>query len=484
MFDGVSSYRGKPAGMSNEAYDLLVRGQDLDRPNSMVATPGLGGLGGAWRGVLGGGSRLGGAIGNFGNRVGSAAGRVAGRVPSLVSNPSAVAQLGVAGGLGGATLFGSGGGSNGTYTFSGPTTAETLARPNVFRQGVVEGQTRSASGGLVDPAEALGLTGSPAGGGQDAEAVLAAQLGNIEQSYQQQVSQLQSMFQLSETPEEQAMLGFVLSDLEAQRDAARTIIGSQFAQASRFADTQAGSMRDSAASEAAAVGDVYSGAASNASDAIAEIAGEAEGTGVGAGVVPVSTDATDWVGLIEGQGASQAGLTSALGNIAADDVAALGAQLQGEGSAQAGAMERAVLGIRAQQIADHQRQVQNRIAQERSAMISAALGLQRDANQRRYALEDRQFGMNDRLIEHQLGLDAGAEVDRRRFMLDQMADDRARQLDSGGDSGLVPSDPVDQIVWAGDLVQRGGPSGYATIQALVRQGALPPSLLSFFEPSL
>lgn len=272
---------------------------------------------------------------------------------------------------------------------------------------------------------------------------------------------LADMFALAETPEEQARLAFVLGDLEQQEIAGRQIIADQFSQAQRFAASQAGQMRQAAAAEGQAMQGVYQDAAQGAAAGIDSIAGEFAGTGTGAGAVPVSGDATDWIGLIESQGAAQGALTSQLGSIAADDQAWLSQQLGQEGAAQQGALQRAALQARAAQIAAHQQQVADRINQNQMSMVDTFLRMQSDSRNQ----------------------DDGYEQDRRDYEI-AMEMRRLEQEAAGGPEAMVPTDPREQVMFVGQLLAENPTAGPDTVRALVRQGALPREVLEFFPDLL
>lgn len=251
---------------------------------------------------------------------------------------------------------------------------------------------------------------APSDGLGAAEARLASQLQSLDSQFNAQRDQLRGMFQLAETPQEQALLAFQLGDLEEQRKAGTTIIANEYGKASGFAGSQAGKMRDTATAEGEARGEIYSEAAGRAGDAIDQLAGEHLGSGLGVGAVPVSGDATDWVGLLEAAAPREQALATNLGNIAADDMQALGAQLKGEGSAQSGALQRAALGLRADATIQHQQQVAQRLAAEQSAFRQALMGLQGQQFDRQFQLEDRQFDLEmHRADQAQQGQGAGPD---------------------------------------------------------------------------
>lgn len=308
-----------------------------------------------------------------------------------------------------------------------------------------------------------------AGIGREAGATLNRQLQNLDARFDAQRQQLTAMFQLAETPEEQARLAFVLGDLEAQREAGQQIIASQYAQAQQYASSQAGQMRDAAQAEAAAMQGLYRDAAQGAASGIAGIAGDYTGTGLGVGAVPVSGDATDWIGLIEAQGASQGALTGRLGGIAADDQAWLASQLGAEGSAQQGDLIRTALGMRADTIARHQQAVSDRVNAERAAMQRALMDLESMRFGRQFDLEDQQVGMQAQRGRDELMWTLARE------------EDRLGQLTAGAPAGSVPSDPIEQIAWLGQLFASGDKAAAAAVtEALVSQGVIAPEIADGF----
>lgn len=310
---------------------------------------------------------------------------------AAVGGPKRAAVLGGLGAVGAAGAFGGDGGGAG---------ADGSLDPWDTWLGRIIGRNMPSGAG-APPTERVDPM-------QDVEDRLSSQLAGLESSFENQKAQLQEAFQFAETPQEQALLAFQLGDLEEQRRAGHQIIGDQFAQASSFAGSQAGDMRSTAADEAAARGELFTGAAGRAGEAIDQLAGEYAGTGMAVGAQPVSGDATDWVGMLEAQAPAEAALVQNLGNIAADDMQALGAQLQGEGSAQQGALQRAALGLRADATMQHQAQVQDRIAREQSEWRQMMAQLQGQHLDRAHRIQDRQFDVDMHRAEQGGGADPNA----------------------------------------------------------------------------
>jgi len=342
--------------------------------------------------------------------------------------------------------------------------------------------------GLAGPRPTVGA-GDVGGGFARAEQTLSGYLRNLDATYQAKRSEIQAMYQLAETPEEQARLAFVLGDLEEQRKAGTQIIADQYAQAQRYAQTQSTAMRDTAATEGAAIGDVYRDAASRTAAGIDAVAGEFTGTGIGVGAQPMSGDAADWIGLLEAAAPREQALTQQLGSIAADDMAFLAGQLGGEGAAQQGALQRAALGIRADEIARHQQNVADRVNAERMAQASALTGLQSQFLGRQFGLQDQTVGVQtaaaDRafdvaMSDRRYAQDQQAAYDRdmRDFVLGEHVRSQSPAVDA------VPTSLSEQLMFVGQLLSNDPVNGPNVLRGLIASGAIPASVAAYFEGSL
>lgn len=447
-----------------------------------VATPGIGGLGrwagravGSARNILPSFGRSGAVPRSSGARLtwGRSGPSLSPARPPLTARQRAA--LGGAGVLGGAAALGRLGGRGGD---------EPDAAPAPFRTAEAGGGSQPSFADLVGPAPQVG--GGGRGGLDDfarAEQVLGQQLGQLNQQFESAKADLQRQFRFAETPEEKARLAFILGDLEEQQRAGQVIVAQQFNQAQARAAGQAAAMREAAGTEGAAMGDLYRDSAGRAGAAVDAIASDYLGTGMGVGAQPVSGDAADWIGLLEAAAPREQALTERLGNIAADDIAALSAQLGGEGAAQQGALQRAALGIRADEIARHQQAVADRVNAERMAHANMLANLQSQ-------FLGRQWGGQDRLTDLMLsraGLLEGRRQDEQDWQRRQAAgyeqdrrDFELRRHFDGGAASAVPSDPQEQVLFVGELLARDPVNGRAIIDALVAQGAIDPAIVAFF----
>lgn len=242
----------------------------------------------------------------------------------------------------------------------------------------------------------------------------AGQTNQIEMRYQSAVGELRELFQLAETPEEQAQLAFILSDLEEQKFAAQKVLDQVYSAAVEDAHARAGEIGTLAQQQGQQFGDLFTGAAATARENTAEVAGDYLGTGLGVGLGGAPQGALDVASLLEAAAPREQALAQQLGQIGADDVAYLGDVLGAEGGAQQGALQRAALQSRTGAIASHDQQVNDRIANERLAMAQALSQLQLE--------KMRQQGQGDDTQLQALLQLAGLEQGDRQFETGLMAD--------------------------------------------------------------
>lgn len=293
------------------------------------------------------------------------------------------------------------------------------------------GQSR---GGGQSFADVVG--GAPQGyAGQDPLEVLAGiddqfamKAAGLEETFNRQREELGELFEFAETPEEKARIAFVLGDIEEQRKAGQQVIAREYAEAVQQGRAQAAAMRDAAATEGQAMGDIFRQGADRGREHLASAQQLYADANLGVGAQPVSEDAADFVGVMEAAAPREEALARTLGNIAADDVGFLGETMAAEGGAQQGALMRAALGLRAQAINQHQARLADRQAAERASYRDAMLGMQRDYTGRQWDLQDRghegQLRMADILENRRSTAEDRRhqyERDARDFALDQWA---------------------------------------------------------------
>lgn len=304
--------------------------------------------------------------------------------------------------------------------------------------------------------------GAPQGyAGQDPLEVLAGiddqfamKAAGLEETYNQQREQLGELFEFAETPEEKARIAFVLGDIEEQRKAGQQVVAREYAQAVQQGRAQAAAMRDAAATEGQAMGDIFRQGADRGREHLASAQQLYADANLGVGAQPVSEDAADFVGVMEAAAPREEALARTLGNIAADDVGFLGETMAAEGGAQQGALQRIALGLRADAINEHQSRLADRQARERAGYRDAVLGLQSQFNNRSFDLEDRGVEGQLRMADILEGRRSTAEDrqfqyerDARDFALDQWA------LEQQGAGGGLPQS-VEQ--WLLFLPSEGG----------------------------
>ncbi len=266
----------------------------------------------------------------------------------------------------------------------------------------------------------------------------------VEQDYQSRVNELRGLYQTSETAEERAQLQYALGTLEAQRQAGHTVIQNAYGQAMADSAARSQSIRDAAGRQSAEMQQVYAGAAGDVGGIVDTAQGQYADSGLGVGATAVSGNVTDFVPLLEGEGARSAALAQNLGNISADDVAFLGSALAGEQGAQQGALEREALRLTADATMAHNQRVQDRTSQERMLLAGQIGDQQRFYDQRRYAIDDTGL---------QLALDMMAQgqqtsTPQQGYMegLAMLNDYGAAALPYIAQYGLIPPDDLRMIL--------------------------------------
>ena len=308
-------------------------------------------------------------------------------------------------------------------------------------------------------------------------------MGQLDSAYDAELQRLQGLYELSETPQEQAMLQAELADIEGQRRAGQQIVESVYGAAIDDAGARADAMREQAAVEGRTVADLYTDAAERTAGELAEISDRYAGTGLGVEAAADRGGAADHVGAMHAAAPREQAYAERSGQIAAEDVDWLADTMGAERGAQAGDLERLAMGISHEAQQAHQQRVQDRIAQERMAFAQQAgqlgqsrlqhqaqaaqalPGMQLELDQARHAASQQQDPQQQMLAEAELEWEL----------------QRAAQQAGVGEDAMIPPDFPSQQVFAAQLAQQGQ---VATVVNLVRQGHLPSEVLDGIPPEL
>jgi|DEB0MinimDraft_10_1074344.scaffolds.fasta_scaffold00051_6 hypothetical protein len=238
-------------------------------------------------------------------------------------------------------------------------------------------EMQAGEGGRKNPnarAAAEALVAS--GGGNQPSAQAGASMGALNAQYNKALANLRSQYQLAETDEERARLKFMLEDIEAQRAAGVEAISSIYAEKESKIRDRARMSREGTAAEVDRLGESLGGVASDLKTRLAEqqtgMAQDMRGLGLGAAATP---SGNEWLNFAQAMIPVEQQYTQRIGDIGAEGVDWLGDVTSAQGAAQQGDLQRAAAFARSGGIANYQRDVANRINQERSEMRNAELNL-------------------------------------------------------------------------------------------------------------
>jgi hypothetical protein len=194
-----------------------------------------------------------------------------------------------------------------------------------------------------------------------------------------------SLFQLSETPEERAMLEAEIADIEARRAAGDVALraGWGTVQASNSAAAQ--KARDMAAASGADAAAVWSNAAQQARD-LAEERGRAAGQFEGRAAIDIDPQggAADFVGFMESQAPAERRFAERQQEILGSDLDWMAGMAGSQGEAFAADLQRQANVLSFERAREHNLRVQDRTSQERMVLAqmqqqAQAANMQRDA---------------------------------------------------------------------------------------------------------
>lgn len=204
---------------------------------------------------------------------------------------------------------------------------------------------------------------------QQARADYERDLASLNSGYQNMLSQVRSMYQLSETEEEKQQLRFTLADLEEQFEAGKEAIANLYIEKTQTIQSLAAASRGRAGEAAAEASDIYSQAAIDLAalqeaDSAAQIVAN---RGLGIGEIRPSPygELLEATAPIAGQYAQR------VGDISAEGLEYLAGLNEAMGAARQGELQSLYASGVATAGIEHARRVAERVAAERLAMASA-----------------------------------------------------------------------------------------------------------------
>lgn len=469
-------------------------------PQLGIVSPG--GLSGAARGAAGAAARRGGGLlGRIGSsRAGQAARSVRGglddaaaplnRIGQAVQNHPIRSAVGgtVLGGLGASPFLSgsdSGSGQQGQGQ-AGPTLADQL--------GQQSGQTGVAGGGQQEaampegrvggpPSSRAGTPGSLEAGDDGLSALdgiirdLEGQSQQVEEDFQNQRERLRDQFSMSETPEEQAQLAFMLEDLEARRDAAQEAIATEYGRAQDAVRGVAAETRQRAETAGQPIEQRYQQGAQAARQGQQEVRQDYADSGVGVGAVDPDTSVESTANMMEQRALSEGDFAEARTDIAASDSEWMADTLAAEEPAQQGALQRTIAMQQGQAQREHAQQVNQRIAQDRRTLAQLESQLMNQQH-------TRQGSILDRAAQLQMQQDQ-LEQREREFAAEQGASQGGAGGADEAMSGNFPQNLVGNPEMQTQVMlglQMEGQTG--TMRSLVQGGFIDESVAQAFAGSL
>lgn len=221
----------------------------------------------------------------------------------------------------------------------------------------------------------------------------AGALASLDQRFEDRKAELRQEYQLSETPEEKAMLQRQLDVIETQRQAGTAVIRRVYNTAIRKSGKQAASAREAGVAAGGRTQETFDKASQDTADMWMALNKEMGGT-TGAGGEPLPESVQAQLGNMQEQGADEAAFDRRVAGLTADDIAFLGEAMRGEKGAQVAALQRDAVGATTNTQLAHQAAVMDRIAQERSNWQNALAGLANIYDQRRFGLQDQMIGLD------------------------------------------------------------------------------------------
>lgn len=259
-------------------------------------------------------------------------------------------------------------------------------RPEAPQASDFVGPPPSGSGG-AGYAPQVSTGGDPFSKIEEAQATAAAQMSALDDQYEARLEDLRERYQFAETPEEKAQIQFLLGDLEQRRDAGKSAIKQVYDTAIADASERAGLMREEAQESGEQTSELYRQAAKGTAVMFSDMDGDQD-SAFGVGGEPVSSNAQDWVAVMNAAAPREATAARQRGETAAEDVAFLGESMNEQRGAQQAQLERLAMQIQAAARQQHGQRVQDRVNAERMQFAQGASRLGQQFDQRRYQLQD------------------------------------------------------------------------------------------------
>lgn len=219
-----------------------------------------------------------------------------------------------------------------------------------------------------------GATGTDSSGNPtpevDIETSMRASLGSIDSQYNRAVSELRSMYNLSETDDEKERIKFILADIQAQADAGRQAIQNVFQRKSEEVRKLTETSRESAIKSAQRATDLYQISSAQLQDELdASFAAAAQEVyGMGAAI---PREQSEYVQLLSAMAPVTAEYRQAIGDINTQGLEWMGSVMGEQAAARQGDLQRLALSTSAAANAEHKAAVDRRINAERLALANA-----------------------------------------------------------------------------------------------------------------
>lgn len=201
------------------------------------------------------------------------------------------------------------------------------------------------------------------------------------------------MFRLYETPEEQAMLARELADIEARQRAGDVALRAAWGNVQSANSAAAEKARSMVAAAGDAAASIWIDAAGQAQQIASERAAAVGGFEGRAGIdIDPSLGASDWIGFMESQAPAERAFAERRQESLGRDLDWLAGMAGMQGEAYASDLQRQAAAMAFERSAEHNRRVQDRIAQERMLLGQMQFQASESAAQRAFAAEQAAAG--------------------------------------------------------------------------------------------
>lgn len=208
----------------------------------------------------------------------------------------------------------------------------------------------------------------------DIETSRQASLGSIDAQYNRAVSELRSMYNLSETDDEKDRIKFILADIQAQAEAGRQAIQNVFQRKSEEVGKLTEASREAAIKSAQRATDLYQISSAQLQDELeASFAAAAQDAyGMGAAT---PREQSEYVQLLSAMAPVTAEYRQAIGDINTQGLEWMSGVMGEQSAARQGDLQRLALSTSAAANAEHKAAVDRRVNAERLALADALQSL-------------------------------------------------------------------------------------------------------------